>query len=84
MRLAVFTYIIIPAIIFCSGYMWGSKHRVIDSMQSQLDFYDKERKLRNDIQSMSDYNICLALGGMRNTCRILKRQSSHNSTDKVK
>ncbi|GEM_PF-4669464 len=84
MRVAVFTYIIIPVIIFCSGYICGSKNRTIVSIQSQLDFYHKERKLKNDIQSMSDYNICLALGGLRNTCRILKPQSSYNSTIKVK
>lgn len=70
MKLALYLTLLI--ISFCSGYGYGIKHGKFGTMRSQLDFYHKEGKFKNAIQNMSDYDMCRALGGMRDKCRIFK------------
>lgn len=76
MKIFIIAYCFALAVIFYTGYICGTKHTVINTMQTQLNSYKKERKFKNDIQNSSDYTICRALGGLRDSCKIFK-SSTH-------
>lgn len=56
---------------FLAGFFYSTTKIETRGLTSQIAFYKKAGKIQHEIQTMSDAQLCLCLGGLRAACRPL-------------
>lgn len=72
-RLLIAVFVLIAA--FTSGFFYGQKYEQSKTQQETIAAYKNAGEIQNEINSLDDYNLCLAANGsLSKQCEVLLRR----------
>lgn len=74
-NVANFSSCILFAVGVVVGVFYHKQRAQIQALHQQLYFYQNMERLTSEIKTMSDYQLCRALGGLRAACRPVHQHS---------
>ena len=70
-RLAIVLVLIIAAAI--GGFFMGKRTENTNRMKADNTAFQKSREVENEVEALTPYQRCLAVGGVPDQCKILLR-----------
>ncbi|WJW80499.1 hypothetical protein [Bartonella sp. TP] len=77
--LASFGSFILLVAAFAGGFFYSKQRVELHALAKQIYFYRNKERLESEIKTMSDYQLCLALGGLRTACKPLRKHNKPNA-----
>lgn len=59
-------------IVFFIGFKFGVHYEISKSTKSALEAYQERLEIDKNVENLSIYDMCIALGGMRDKCDAMR------------
>ncbi|UXM94335.1 hypothetical protein N5853_09465 [Bartonella sp. HY329] len=58
---------------FLSGFFYGREFERATTLKNAANAYQSASEIQNEVNHLSDYALCIALGGLPNKCQVFLR-----------
>ncbi|UXM94631.1 hypothetical protein N5853_11055 [Bartonella sp. HY329] len=64
------------------GFIYGREHEEEAALKSAVKAYQTANEIQYEVNSYSNYALCLAIGGMPDKCKVFLRRVDKTTSDK--